>query len=109
MATQINKSQLFKIAHSMLRKAKFSSMAEALRQAWRVLKLRAAMLAGKAEFAFRKVDGTIRKAVGTLANINYTPALAVDGKPRRQRPVDQICYFDIEKKSFRSFNAWSLV
>lgn len=106
MAQNINKTQLFKMAHAMVRKAAFGTFGEALRKAWQVLKLRAMMLAGKVEFAFRKTDGSIRKAIGTLHNINYTPAT---GKVRREKPVDQICYFDVEKNSYRSFIAASLI
>ncbi len=109
MATQINKSQLFKMAHTMLRKAEASNFSEALRKAWKVMKLHARMLAGKVEFSYRKMDGGIRKAVGTLFNINYTPKTPADGKPRKERPVDVICYFDIEKNAFRSFCAANLI
>lgn len=109
MANKINKSQLFKMAHTMLRKAEVKNLSEALSKAWKVLKLHAKMLAGKVEFSYRKLDGGIRKAVGTLFNINYTPKAPANGKPRKERPVDVICYFDIEKKAFRSFCAANLI
>lgn len=109
MTQKINKTQLFKMAHAMVRKATFETFGEALRKAWQVLKLRATMFAGKVEFAYRKTDGAVRKAIGTLCNINYTPAPLAPGKVRREKPIDQICYFDVEKNAFRSFMAASLI
>lgn len=109
MTTQINKSELFKVAHAMVRKAKAANISEALKQAWKVMKVKAAMLVGKVAFAYRKMDGQIRKAVGTLNNINYTPKTPANGKPRGARPADVICYFDIEAKGFRSFCANNLI
>lgn len=109
MKAQINKSDLFKMAHAMVRKATCSNLSEALRQAWKVMKVKAQMLVGKAEFTFRKLNGEIRKAVGTLCNINYTPKTPANGKPRAPKPADLICYFDVEANGFRSFTAASLL
>ena len=44
------------------------SISAALRMAWRSFKLAAKMKTKAVHFAFRKVDGTIREAVGTLAD-----------------------------------------
>lgn len=109
MKLNINKSQLFKMAHAMVRKAEVTTFADALRQAWKAMKVKAAMLVGQVEFSYRKTTGEIRKAVGTLFNINYTPAVPVAGKPRRERPADVVCYFDVEKNAFRSFCAYNLI
>lgn len=109
MANAINKSQLFKMAHTMLRKAVVANFSEALRKAWQVMKLHAQMLIGKVEFAYCKMDGGVRKAVGTLFNIDYTPKTPANGKPRRERPADVVCYFDVEKNAFRSFCAANLI
>lgn len=109
MAKSINKSQLFKMAHTMLRKAEVANLSQALRKAWQVMKLHAQMLVGKVEFSYRKTTGEVRKAVGTLFNINYTPKPQAENKPRRQRPADVVCYFDVEKNSFRSFCAANLI
>lgn len=109
MKANINKSQLFKMAHTMLRKAEANNMSEALIKAWKAVKLKATMMVGKAKFAYRKLDGTIREAIGTLFNLNYTPKTPANGKPRKARPDDIICYFDIESNGFRSFNAANLI
>lgn len=110
MATlKINKSQLFKMAHTMLRKAEATNMSEALIKAWKAMKLKATMMVGATKFAYRKLDGTIREAVGTLFNLNYTPKTQANGKTRKPRPEDIICYFDIESNGFRSFNAANLI
>lgn len=109
MATSINKSQLFKMAHAMLRKAEVNTLSEALRQAWKAMKLHANMLVGQVRFTFRKVSGEIREAIGTLYNIDYTPKTPANGKPRKERPVDVVCYFDVEKNAFRSFCAANLI
>ncbi len=109
MANAINKSSLFKMAHTMLRKGEVCNFSHALRKAWQVMKLRAQMMVGNVKFAYRKATGEVRKAVGTLFNINYTPAPQSPSKPRRERPADIVCYFDVEKNSFRSFAAASLI
>lgn len=51
------------------------SLSEALTIAWRNIKLRAAMSSRIIRFYFRKVDGTIREAYGTLAE-KLTPTTA---------------------------------
>lgn len=105
MKAQINKSQLFKMAHTMLRKAEAANLSEALTKAWKALKLKAAMMAGNVAFAFRKLNGEIRQAVGTLVNVAYT----AKNTTRKAGPADVICYFDVEKNAFRSFNAANLI
>lgn len=53
---------------------------------------------GVVNFVFRKKDGSIRKAVGTLKDIEV----------KFKRP-DIIPYFDLEKKEFRSFRKENLL
>lgn len=102
----IDKSRLFKIAHSILRRSKASSFSEALRMAWKAIKVYSQMLVGKATFTFRKANGEIRKAIGTLCNIDYHPS---GNASKGERAADCICYWDVEKNSFRSFNASTLL
>ncbi len=108
MALNINKHRLFKMAHAMIRKSEAINLSDALRQAWKVMKLQAQLLVSKVHFTFRKVSGEIREAYGTLCDIDYTPKTPANGKPR-QRPDDIICYFDLDKQAFRSFNAANLI
>ncbi len=65
------KSLVFKTAWQM--RGSYTSFAEALKQAWAVIKLKYKMLNGVVEFTHRKVDGSIRHAVGTLhaSYVNY--------------------------------------
>lgn len=84
------KSLLFKIAHTV--KSKFNSFSEALKYAWKVIKLRMKMKKGIVSFRFKKVDGSIREAVGTLP---ATPQGS--GKPN----LKVFTYFDVEKNDYR--------
>ena len=99
-AVKINKSQLMKAAWQLIRKHKVATFAEALRKAWQAYKLKAQMTLGVVKFAFRKTNGEIRNAVGTLAKnlYQYEPK----GTGRASHP-STIAYWDLEKNSFRSF------
>lgn len=95
----INRHNLMTSAHN-IRRALGLTMAHALHYAWTVAKMHLAPVA----FTFRKVDGTIRRAVGTLASA-YLPAT---GGNRRECPGVQV-YFDLEKGEWRSFRIANLV
>lgn len=95
------KTKLFKIAHAI--KAQFATFGEALKQAWKIIKLQARMMVGNASFKFRKVDGSIREAIGTLT-VKYESK--GNGK---HVPVDSMMYYDIEANGFRSFKVFNLV
>lgn len=56
-------------------------------------------------FSFRKNDGSIRKAVGTLMK-SMTPKIQGGGRPT---PEHLQLYFDVEKQSWRSFNKNNLI
>lgn len=96
----MNKSKLFRIAHSI--KNQFNSFADALKKAWVIIKLRASMKKKIVSFKFKKVDGSIREAKGTL-NIEY------------QRKTDKVPnysvmnYFDVEVNGWRSFKVENLI
>ena len=81
------------------------TLSNALRTAWRYLKLRVKMLVQEAvKFAFRKADGTIREAVGTRLTNHYqfkgTGYTAPQGVTR---------FWDLEKMQVRSFRDANLV
>lgn len=103
---KVNKSKLFKVAYAILRKAQAASFSEALRMAWKAMKIYTSMLTGKVEFSFCKVNGEIRKAVGTLSNLNYQ---AKRTESHTDKNADVICYCDCEKNAFRSFKAATLI
>ena len=97
----IDKSKLFRIAHSILKRANVGSFSEALRLAWKAVKIYAGMLVGEVKFTFRKANGEIREAVGTLKNMVIDKLIAFNGAA--------MYYFDIEKKGFRSFSVANLI
>lgn len=57
------------------------------------------------EFRFRKIDGTIRLAKGTL-KADMIPQIKGGGKPL---PDTLQLYYDTEKESFRSFRKENLI
>ena len=86
MKTKINKSQLFKMA-------------------WANIKLRAQMKHRIMRFYFRKVDGTIREAYGTLKESILPPT---QGTSRKANETLQT-YYDTERQEYRSFKRANLV
>ena len=81
------------------------SLSEALTIAWRNVKLRAEMSGRIVRFYFRKIDGTIREAYGTLA-ANLTPATASTSTRRTNDTVQT--YFDTERQKWRCFKKANL-
>ncbi len=76
-------------------------MAEAMKQAWGIAKLRKAMKGGIVKFMYSKLDGTIRTAWGTLAE-----NLVGESKGTGRKPNETlVTYWDTEKEAFRSFKA----
>lgn len=81
------------------------TLSEALKQAWALFKLKAKMRLGIVRFYYRKVDGTIREAWGTLAD-NIVPP--TKGCNRRENPTVQN-YYDTEREDWRCFKIANLV
>lgn len=94
------KRRLFNIAWSVA--DKFDTFADALKYAWKVIKLGWAMLIGKVNFSYKKVDGSIRKAVGTL-DVDYK---RVSDKPSN---FGLFTYFDVEADGWRSAKVENLI
>lgn len=80
------------------------TIADALRKAWQSVKLRAAMVAGIVRFSYRKTDGTIRQALGTLSG-EIVPATQGAGKANDAIQV----YYDTECGAWRSFRVANLI
>lgn len=99
----MKKSLVFQIAHFI--KGQFSSFSEALKHAWKVVKLKYRMLNGVVEFSFKKVDGSIRNATGTLQKefVNY------EVKGGHKSNFGVMAYFDIEQGGFRCFKIENLI
>lgn len=81
------------------------TMSEALKCAWTNMKLKAAMKQRIVKFYFKKIDGTIRKAYGTLKE-NLIPATS--GENRKKNDTIQV-YFDTEKQEYRCFKKANLI
>lgn len=80
------------------------SASDAWKKAWKVIKLKAAMREGVAEFTFVKKDGSVRPAKGTtLPSITgYTPDSTA---PKRNYSPLYVRYFDTDRNGFRQFAA----
>ena len=74
------------------------SLSEALRVAWRNTRLVIAMRTKDVSFCYRKVDGTIREAIGTLRS-------RFVGKDSDTIQI----YFDVDKQAWRSFRKVNLL
>lgn len=82
------------------------TLADALKKAWQVFKLKAQMMKGIVRFYFRKVDGTIREAYGTLRT-DLMPEIKGEDSRRKNDTVQT--YFDTERQEFRCFKLANIV
>lgn len=81
------------------------SFAECLKTAWANFKLVAEMRIRIVKFYFRKVDGSIREAYGTLRADLLPPT---KGDDRAKNDTVQT-YFDTERQEYRCFKKLNLV
>nr|DAG07946.1 MAG TPA: hypothetical protein [Caudoviricetes sp.] len=81
------------------------SMSEAMKCAWTNMKLKSAMKQKIVKFYFKKVDGSIREAYGTLKE-NLIPATSGDN--RKKNDTVQV-YFDTERQEYRCFKKANLL
>lgn len=82
------------------------SISRALKIAWANFRLKLRMKTSVVTFYYRKVDGSVRRAVGTL-RVDLIPA-RTDGTGRRQSDEVQV-YYDSEKSAWRSFRKSNLL
>ena len=66
-------------------------------------KLRKALNEGVVNFAFKKLDGTLRTAVGTT-DLNRVPSES-HPKGKRDSSPKVVVFFDLEKSAWRSLRA----
>ena len=81
------------------------TMSEALKVAWANMKLKAAMKQRIVKFYFKKVDGYVREAYGTLKE-NLIPATSGDN--RKKNDTVQV-YFDTERQEYRCYKKANLL
>lgn len=106
MSTKIKKQlkEVMLMAWTFVKRNGFS-MSEAMKCAWANIKLKAAMKQRIVKFYFKKVDGSIREAYGTLKE-NLIPATSGDNRKKNDTVVT---YYDTEKQSWRSFKKANLL
>lgn len=97
-----NLHDLMNLAWQMVKKNGYT-MSEAMKVAWMNIKLRKAMAKGIVRFYFRKVDGTLREAFGTLKATLLPPTQG----NKRNNPTIQT-YYDTEKEAWRCFKVANL-
>ena len=80
------------------------TMSEAMKVAWANLKLKGEMKKKIVEFYFKKTDGTLRQAFGTLMS-DRVP----ETKGTKKTADNCQVYFDCEKEEWRCFKKCNLV
>lgn len=102
MKTKEFLSSVMQMAWSFVRKNGYT-MSEAMKIAWMNLKLKAALKTKVVEFYFKKGDGSIRQAFGTLLDSRVP-------KTKNTKKTADNCqaYFDTEKSEWRCFKKCNL-
>lgn len=95
--------EVMQMAWSFVKKNGYS-MSEALKVSWANLKLKAALKVKVVEFYFKKTDGTLRQAFGTLMS-NRVP----ETKGTKRTANNCQVYFDTEKEEWRCFKKCNLI
>lgn len=76
-------------------------------KAWELYRLAKRMRQDVVPFYYRKADGSIRKAMGTLRAL---PARAtLNGKRMTKPSYKTFAYFDVERNAFRCFKVENLI
>ena len=105
MSTQIKSKmrEVMQLAWQFVKKNGYT-MAEALKCAWVNIKLKAILSKKVVEFYFKKTDGTLRQAFGTLMGSRIPKIKGV------KKTVDTCqVYFDTEKDEWRCFKKCNLI
>jgi hypothetical protein len=96
--------EIMSLAWQLVKRNGFS-MSEAMKCAWANMKLKAVMKQRIVKFYFKKVDGSVREAYGTLKE-NLIPATS--GESRKKNDTVQV-YFDTERQEYRCFKKANLL
>ena len=104
MEKSYNRSKIMIIAHALKRVYKMS-FGEAQKLAWSNSKLKVALHQGPVQFSYKKKNGEIRQAIGTLHNV--APLLV--GSDKFQKDILTLRYYDLEKEDFRSMKMNNLI
>ena len=82
------------------------TMSEAMKVAWANFKLKGEMKKKIVKFYFKKVDGSVREAYGTL---NEKLMHAITGTDNRKKNDTVQTYYDTERQEFRCFKKANLM
>lgn len=96
------RSKVFKQAYEMM-KVTGKAFAVCLSKVWTICRLYKRMKKETVSFVYEKVDGSLRKAKGTLQNISNL----IKGKGTEN--FKTVCYLDVDANSFRSFKVENLI
>lgn len=99
-----NLHDIMQLAWQFVKKNGYS-MSEALKTAWRNIKVKMMMKKRIVKFYFQKVDGSLREAYGTLSE-SIVPTTGETG--RRANDTVQT-YYDTEKGAWRCFKKANLI
>lgn len=81
------------------------TMSDALKLAWRNIKLYVNMKSRIVKFIYTKLDGTQREASGTM---DFSVIPAIKGTGRKSNDTIQV-YYDTDKQEYRSFKKANLI
>lgn len=98
---KVNLSALMHAAWRFVKEFGFS-MSEAMKQAWMQFKLRVRMTKGVVEFIYKKKDGDVRVAHGTLKDVPETKGVRVS-------PATCQTYFDVDVNDWRAYRLENLL
>ncbi|MFI3306110.1 MAG: SH3 beta-barrel fold-containing protein [Rikenellaceae bacterium] len=96
------RTKVFRRAHT-LAKSTGKAFAVCLATAWRIYRLTRRMTREVVKFSYQKVDGTLRRAVGTLQVASHLV------KGNGKDTPSTLRYFDVEASAFRSFRVENLI
>ena len=85
------------------------SLSTALKLAWKSFKLKLRMKTEVVKFAFRKIDGTVREAVGTLVSSMLPKRDGNAPAKERAKNYGVQVYYDLDRECFRSFKVANLL
>lgn len=83
------------------------SFSDCLKRAWQIYKLSKEMKSKTIEFFYKKVNGEVRQAFGTMKDEVISDK--IKGNDTRKKNEDLFTYWDCEKEAFRSFKKFNLV
>ena len=99
-----NRSKILKLTWALKRVYKMS-FSEAQKLAWSNTKLRVALHQGPVQFTYKKKNGEMRNAIGTLHNVEHLLA----GSDKFHNDIFTLRYYDLEKEAFRAMKMNNLV